>query len=337
MSQVTYLTVCTNSYIGYAITLGQSLRSMVPGARLLIYITDKFQQAILPTFDEIEFVAAENIGIAGFEDMAKRYNAFEFSTAMKAPCILHAIKKRGAKSVIYLDSDILVLQPLDAVTAALDDGYDCILTPHITKPAGKGAFPPDNTYLLAGVFNLGFAAFSNREPAISFLRWWAQKKREDCTFNLAQGITCDQTYCNLAPAFIEKLLVLRDPGYNLAYWNLDQRPVTFARNGIAMTGNKRIRFVHFSGVDFRNPDTISRHNPKLTRQNTGNFAKIFDAYISAIGKNDAIHDGGFSAIEYGFAQKITPPPQIQEAPLAILRRPPRLERLAKRFRRYLAK
>lgn len=306
MDRITFVTVCTNSHLAYAITLARSLRAALPGAKLVTYITDKFDKVILPDLEEIEFVAAEAIGIEGFDDMAGRYNAFEFSTALKAPCILHALEKRGAVSVVYLDSDTLVLGPLDAVSKALAQGYDCILTPHITSPTREGEVPTDRAYLTAGVFNLGFAAFSNRPPAMAFLRWWSQMKREDCSVNKTAGVFVDQTYCNLAPAFIERLHVLRDPGYNLAYWNLAQRPVSFDEFGVASTGEHPIRLVHFSGADFRIPEVISRYNLGLNRDNAGAFAIVFDRYVAAVAANDVIHEGGFSSIPFAFGREKEP-------------------------------
>jgi hypothetical protein len=333
MADLAYLTVCTNSHIGLAITLAKSLRSAVPGARLLAYVADRFDTGILPALDEIEFLATETLGVAGFQDMANRYNAFEFSTAMKAPCILDAIQRLGAKSAVYLDSDTFVLQPLDAVTTALADGYDCILTPHITAPTREHDFPQDRSYLTAGVFNLGFAGFSNRKPAIDFLQWWARKKREDCTVNLAAGVFVDQTYCNLAPAFIERLLVLRDPGYNLAYWNLDQRPVSIDPNGSAMTGGEQVRLLHFSGADFRKPGLISRHSPGLESAQAGDFGVMFDAYLAEAEANDALYPGGFSSLRFALLEPHPKSGAAAAEPLSIPSAPAERQKLAVRLRR----
>jgi hypothetical protein len=333
MAEPAYLTVCTNSHIGFAITLAKSLRSAVPGARLLAYVADRFDAGILPNLDEIEFLATEALGIAGFQDMADRYNAFEFSTAMKAPCILDAIQRLGAKSAVYLDSDTFVLRPLDGVTKAFADGYDCILTPHITRPTRKGESPQDRSYLTAGVFNLGFAAFSSRQPAIDFLRWWAGKKREDCTVNLAAGVFVDQTYCNLAPAFIERLLVLRNPGYNLAYWNLDQRSVSIDADGSAMTEGEQVRLLHFSGADFRKPGLISRHSPGLKSAKAGDFGIIFDAYLAEVAANDALFPNGFSSIRFALPEPDPKSGTAAAKPLSIPSAPSERQKLAVRLRR----
>lgn len=337
MTDVAYVTIATNSHIGYAMTLAQSLRDAVPQARLKVYVVDGCRPSILPETDIIEFFDAETIGIEGFDDMARRYSAFELSAALKAPCILDALTKRGAEIVIYLDSDTFILQPLTEATSAIADGNDCVLTPHITRPTVPGEVLPDRSYLTAGVFNLGFAAFSNRPPAIEFLRWWAGRKRESCIVDTSQGMLGDQTYCNLAPAFIDKLKVLRHPGYNVAHWNLDQRDITFNAEGIALSNGELVKLAHFSGFDIRAPHIVSRHRPGLTRNAGSGFIRLFDRYAASVAVHDAIHPGGFSSIGFGFAEPEADPANAEAGIPSAKQRPPRHKLVALKLRRFLAK
>jgi hypothetical protein len=54
----------------------------------------------------------------------------------------------------------------------------------------------------------------------------------------------DQKWINLAPAYFE-CTILKDPGLNLAPWNLDERPLKFQEN-ILYTKDVRLRLIHFS-------------------------------------------------------------------------------------------
>jgi hypothetical protein len=306
MAGTAFLTVATYSHLGYAITLAKSLGRAMPGTRLRIYIADRWEPTILPDLAEAEFIAAEQCGLEGYADMAKRYTAFEFTTALKAPCLLHTLDQTGAGGAIYLDSDILVLGSLEPVFDTLAAGTDCILTPHITAPYKATGIPDEDLYLQVGLFNLGFAAFSNREPARSFLSWWAAKKRVACTINLPRGLFADQSYCNLAPLFIEKLQILRDAGYNLAYWNLDQRKITKDAAGRYFANDEPIRFVHFSGASISTPDVISKFQHRFTKADVGLFAGLLDAYLAEVNSNDVINGTTYSRMIWTYAKPVKP-------------------------------
>ncbi|MDQ3880665.1 MAG: glycosyltransferase, partial [Chloroflexota bacterium] len=55
---------------------------------------------------------------------------------------------------------------------------------------------------------------------------------------------------------------LRDPGYNVAYWNLHDRRVESADGGYLAAG-RPLRFFHFSGFDPNRPDVLSRHQNRI--------------------------------------------------------------------------
>jgi hypothetical protein len=304
MADTAFLTIVTNSHLGYAITLAKSLARAMPGTRLRIYIADRWDPAILPDLAEAEFIAADQCELNGYVDMARRYNAFEFATALKAPCILHALDQTGVDSVIYLDSDIWVLGSFDPVIEALAAGTDCILTPHITAPYKAVGIPDEDLYLQVGLFNLGFAAFSNRQPARSFLSWWAAKKRVACTINLHRGLFGDQGYCNLAPVFIERFQILRVAGFNIAYWNLDQRQISKNASGQYFANDQPIRFVHFSGASIATPNVISKFQNRFTKSNVGLFAELLDAYLAEVKSNDVFNATTFSRLVWIYAKPV---------------------------------
>lgn len=303
---LTYVTVSTNSHLGYAITLAKSLAGAMPGTRLRIYVADRWDPSILPELEEAEFIDASQCGLEGYLDMASRYGALEFTTALKAPCILHSLNQTKAAGAVYLDSDMEVLGSLSPLSQKLASGTDCILTPHITSPFKATDLPDEDSYLLAGIFNLGFAAFSNRAPAIDFLNWWASKKRKECTNNRLRGLFLDQSYCNLAPAFIENFETLRDPGFNLAYWNLSQRTITKDGEGRYFANGMPIRFVHYSGASIQTPDVISKHQSRYSKANAGLFAELFEAYLAKVSANDIVNGTRYSRIVWHHSKPVQP-------------------------------
>ena len=54
------------------------------------------------------------------------------------------------------------------------------------------------------------------------------------------------------PGYFEGVHILRDPGYNVAYWTLHERGVSVV-DGQATVGGGPCYFVHFSGYDPNDP------------------------------------------------------------------------------------
>jgi len=82
--------------------------------------------------------------------MAFRYDIVEFNTALKPFCFEYAFDKLGADIALYLDPDIFVLRPLRHIMAALAEGSECVLIPHITAPLDEGKNPDTLTILRVG-------------------------------------------------------------------------------------------------------------------------------------------------------------------------------------------
>src|ERR1051326_9207019 len=60
----------------------------------------------------------------------------------------------------------------------------------------------------------------------------------------------------------EGVSILRDPGYNVAYWNLGSRMVGRSESGYEV-GGLPLAFFHFSGYEPDQPDRLSRHQNRF--------------------------------------------------------------------------
>ena len=76
--------------------------------------------------------------------------------------------------------------------------------------------------------------------------------------DLARGLFVDQRWVDLVPGMFERVDILRDPGYNVAYWNLTHRRITDTPSGYEVSGVP-LCFFHFSGYDANRPDQLSCH------------------------------------------------------------------------------
>ncbi len=295
-------TICSRNYLAYALTLRNSLREFEPDLDFRIFLADAPVDG--PSPQGVEIIPVSKIGIDGFRDMAFRYTVLEFNTAVKPDCIEYMMDQAGYDAVIYLDPDIQVFAALARVHDALAGGASCVLTPHIRAPLDDDGIPSDIDLMRAGTFNLGFAAFANTPEARRFLTWWKRKLRVHCRVDLEQGLFVDQRFADFAPSFLDRLAVIRDPGYNVAYWNLRNRPVT-RRGGTWYAGGEPLVFFHFSGVVPGSPEVFSRHQSRFDMTNIGDASALTLDYADRIAANG---HAGWSSIPYAYGHFSTGEP-----------------------------
>lgn len=285
-----YFTICARNYLAYAMTLRASLLAADPEAEFLVFLADAPLEGTNP-FDGI--VTLDALDLPNLPDMTFRYALMEFSTAIKPFCFQHIFDVLGAQAAVYLDPDIQVFSPLAEVTEALAQGADSVLTPHILTPLADDDYRP-NVHDLhrSGTFNLGFAAFANTAGARNFLSWWAGRCRTECTNDLQGGYFVDQKFAELAPSFLDKLHVLRHPGYNVAYWNLANRPVKRIGTDQWHVRGKPLRFFHFSGIVPEDPSVFSKHQNRFDISSIGAVGDLLQAYHAALKAHDHLTYAG---------------------------------------------
>lgn len=283
--RIAYFTICSRNYLAYALVLRESLLAAEPEAAFFVYLADA---PIAPKMGVLaEVIPVADLALPDLMDMAFRYTVMEFNTAIKADCFLDLLTRRGFDAAIYLDPDIQVFAPLDAVHAALGEGASAVLTPHILGPLPDSAYPGEVDILKSGAFNLGFAAFQGSEESLGFLRWWARKLHSECYSAPEKGLFVDQRFVDFAPGFIRDLHVLRHQGYNVAYWNLARRKLVQGEEGRVHANGDPLVFFHFSGVQPGNPDVFSKHSAAGSGSEAGEVAfSLSHAYQAALAAQD---------------------------------------------------
>ncbi len=122
-----------------------------------------------------------------------------------------------------------------------------MITPHGTKPNENELTPNEINFLQAGIYNLGFMAVEKTDETVALLQWWARRLERLCINDQRNGIFVDQKWIDLWPAYCEGVKVLRDPAYNVAYWNLDQRTLSLVSDRFVVDDAPLV-FFHFSGL-----------------------------------------------------------------------------------------
>jgi len=239
----------TFSYLNRARVLYQTLRRFHPDWELVALITDKppqgfrFDPAKEP-FDKV--VWAEDLGIANFPAWLFKHDVVEVCTAVKGP-FLHQACSSGADVAIYLDPDTALFAPLDPLIEMLAE-HDILLTPHLIDPNDDPAAIADNDLSASrtGIFNLGFVAIRTTGEGARFAKWWNDRLLDYCYDDMPAGLFVDQRWCDHVPALFDKVKVVRDPGYNVASWNLSQRTVAVQKDGAITVNGSPLRFWHFT-------------------------------------------------------------------------------------------
>jgi hypothetical protein len=239
----------TFSYLNRARVLFQTLRRFHPDWELVALITDepppgfRFDPAAEP-FDRV--VWAQDLGIPGFRGWLFKHDVVEVCTAVKGPFI-HQACSSGADAVIYLDPDTALFAPLDPLLGWLED-HDVLLTPHLVDPNDEPSAILDNDLSASrtGIFNLGFVAIRTSGEGARFAKWWNDRLLSYCYDDMPNGLFVDQRWCDHVPALFDKVKVVRDPGYNVASWNLSRRTVAVEKDGRITVNGSPLRFWHFT-------------------------------------------------------------------------------------------
>lgn len=146
--------------------------------------------------------------------------------------------------MIYLDSDIKLFDHLSEAWSALDHA-DLSLTPQ-RNGAPKVVEPIISATMLrvTGIFNAGYVGASPH--AALFLDWWWEKTHYNCLFDdYIIGIYLDQLYLNEAVGRVDHLSILKHCGYNVAWWNFDQKKIKRLNNRYYVN-EKPLVFFHFA-------------------------------------------------------------------------------------------
>ena len=239
----------TYAYLNRARVLFKSLRRFHPDWELVALITDALPigfelDLAVEDFDRV--VLSQDLGIPNFPGWLFQHDVVEACTAVKGP-FLHQACSGGADIVMYLDPDIALFNDLNPLVALLED-HDILLTPHLVDANDERMAILDNDLSASrtGIFNLGFVAIRTAGEGARFAKWWNDRLLDFCFDEMDQGMFVDQRWCDHVPALFDRVKVVRDPGYNVASWNLSKRKIDIGKDGVITVNGSTLRFWHFT-------------------------------------------------------------------------------------------
>ncbi len=256
-------TIIAKNYVAFARTLADSFKQFHPDGNCSVLVIDDPTGFINPAEEPFELLTIDQIGLPDHERMAAWYDVMELSTAVKPWLLRTLLERPGYDHVAYLDPDIRIFAPLEEIDRRVH-AHDVVLTPHFNKPLPRdGRKPAEEDILIAGSYNLGFIALRAGKTADELLDWWSERLENHCLNEPEVGRFVDQRWIDLVPGIWSDVDVLRDPTYNIAYWNLATRSLEDDDSGGYRVDGKPLRFFHFSGFDPRRPKDLSKHQNRI--------------------------------------------------------------------------
>ena len=274
---VAFFTIISRNYVSYYKAWRESVAKHHPEVKVFLILVDEpFDDYLRP--DTVELIQAQEILGQDFEDMAVRYDVLEMNTAVKAESFRYIFEKYLPDHLVYFDPDIVLYSSIDDILKILSDGASAAVTPHVLEPLLDDRLPNDLHLLRSGTFNLGFLALARTAETDAFLSWWARRLRFQSYSAVTEGLFTDQKWCDLLPSFVQSLAIVRHPGANVAYWNVEQRPVSRSHDGAWLAGGRPLLFFHFSGFSIADPTIVSRHQDRVTWEDLGPAQSLFQQY-----------------------------------------------------------
>ena len=282
MSKTCFFTIVSNNYRHFARTLVASVQEHSPEVDAFVAICDDPLPGGDPR-DAYAEISIRELGLPKFDRFTFQYTILELNTAIK-PWVIETLFDRGYERVIYFDPDIKVYGPVAPILARLDRA-DIVLTPHLTDRLDDGKHPSELAILQSGSYNLGFIALRRSDETRRFVAWWQSKLLRDCVVDIPRGLFTDQKWIDLVPGMYGGVAIERDPGWNVAYWNLNHRHVV-QRDGTFSVNGQPLLFFHFSGF-VPGARLLSKHQDRFTMEGLPQAVRaLVDQYATDL------HDSG---------------------------------------------
>jgi hypothetical protein len=261
-----FLTVATVDYTPQALATLRSARRHGSHASYNYFALDATPESLLQLRDILGDDAAW-INLFGPYDLRYErdrflasfayYNPFELACFSKYLAAAHVMQSPGAADVcVYADSDILFFGNIAQACAAIGDNA-ALVTTHQLGPAPDA---DEMEHLQLGWLNAGFFCLRRAHPDMSRILDWLIERISRRGFSAPQhGQFVDQVWLSsMVFTFPGTVAFSTHPGMNVAYWNLDERPLR-KTGGDFSVGDEPLLFFHFSGFVPYNREKLSKH------------------------------------------------------------------------------
>jgi hypothetical protein len=287
------VTICAINYLSKALVLQESYKRFHPDNDFFILLIDMKNDRVERSHPDTHFLWFEDLDIPNKFKYALMYDIIELNTNVK-PSILKQLLK-NYNTVLYIDPDIEVFGFLGPVYQQLEKS-SIVVTPHTLTPILDGHNPSDIDFSRFGSYNLGFLGVRQCDEALRFLDWWSERCLKLGFYEPQSGLAVDQKWIDLAPSFFPDLWILRNPGLNVAFWNLHERKLS-CKDGVWYVNEEYpLYFFHFSSFNEHDFELIANKQDRFVRGGRPDVIPLAESYAAKIRACPI----NYSALRYSF-------------------------------------
>ncbi len=276
-------TIIAKNYLPMARALAESWNAAHPGCPFFVLLLDSPAGFFQPDKEPFTCVFTSELDIPNLNGFLFKYTVLEASTAVKPYLLEYLFRRYAIRKLLYLDPDILIFRPLEPLRERLETA-NVLLTPHLLSPLpDDGRGQTEHDILQAGTYNLGFFGIRNSLESRQLLRWWSDKLYHHCIVSFQDNLFVDQRWMDMVPGLFPGVEIIRDYGFNAAYWNLHERTIVIG-DEVTVNGAP-LYFFHFSGFDPNKPWIVSKYQTRFEMSTIGDTRKLYSSYRELLMKN----------------------------------------------------
>ena len=164
-----------------------------------------------------------------------------FFTCTPVLCRWLLASRPEALTLVYLDADLYFFENDEPLFAEMGAAPAAII---------EHRFPEKLSHVAAlyGRFNVGWVGFTRSPAAVACLERWRTQCLEWCGDTAEGGRFGDQKYLDDWPERVPGLVVIGNPGANLAPWNLRRHDLRCGPTGAPQVDGRPLIFYHFHGL-----------------------------------------------------------------------------------------
>jgi len=272
-----FFSICSNNYLAQAIVLYKSFKKFHPETGFFLFLCDQKSSAVDYSQIADEVIELDSIE-PRFGELALKYNIIELNTSLKPRIFEYLFSERKITQAVFLDPDIKFYHSVSFLFTDFIQA-NILLTPHIYSPIPPdGKKPDEQSFLMFGIYNLGFISVRNTEESLRFLQWWKSRTYEFGYADTYKGIFVDQLPVNLVPLFFKSVHILEDRGMNMAPWNLHERWLDNRNGELFVNRQDRLKFYHFSSFITGEPELPQHHYNRFLLKDRPDLQQIYTDY-----------------------------------------------------------
>ena len=278
-------TLVNIKYLPVAKTMVDSFVEHNPDIPIYICLFDEKKDIQDSIFLEYNIYDKSNLNNEEYDSMRSRYDDMSMACALKPFFAEALIRDYNPDNIIYLDADMMFFSSIQHLSKLLlEPQNSIILTGHnYTLSEAHNNLTEYQNLRKYGLYNAGFLAIRINAESLSFLKWWREILFTKCIREDYNGIYYDQTWLDLAPIYFPNTFILKDIGYNVAYWNLKERTVSKKENQYYVNDNIPLVFYHFARFKYYEKEYIDGF--KIRFDSYPVVQKIFSLYRKLLKEN----------------------------------------------------